>query len=280
MTTTSGDVGVTESEAQLQHSSSLDPQHVSDFLSLFTDQHSFTSTMDFETFSLDDNPPVPWGASQDGSLSDPTSADAKGSISPSVAHRDGSPSLVAPSWAMMHNPPTFDSEQTAFQPGPWLPGPRYEQPTNFGFHGGEGRAIQMPLTSNPVDLPTYPIHNRGLDSHSSPIGHGDSYGRQDFEDSWTSEQSAPPHEGTFDDDGNPDSLDGSDPCYAQLLYRCLKEAPSHMLSLRELYEWVMQHSQKAKDPHNRGWQNSVRHNLSMNAVSNSFLRVRSVHCVC
>ena len=60
--------------------------------------------------------------------------------------------------------------------------------------------------------------------------------------------------------------DAADPCYAQLLYHCLKESPEHILSLRELYDWVRDHSQKAKDPKNRGWQNSVRHNLSMNAV--------------
>lgn len=74
-----------------------------------------------------------------------------------------------------------------------------------------------------------------------------------------------------DSSGSDELIDGdaADPCYAQLLYRCLKEAPEHMLSLRELYDWVKEHSQKAKDPKNRGWQNSVRHNLSMNAVSNS-----------
>ena len=56
-------------------------------------------------------------------------------------------------------------------------------------------------------------------------------------------------------------------CYAQLLWRCLKEAPEHTMSLKDLYEWVKEHSLKAKDPKNKGWQNSVRHNLSMNAVS-------------
>ena len=64
-----------------------------------------------------------------------------------------------------------------------------------------------------------------------------------------------------------DEADGADPCYAQLLYRCLKETPDHTMSLKELYDWIAQHSQKAKDPKSRGWQNSVRHNLSMNAVS-------------
>jgi hypothetical protein len=58
-----------------------------------------------------------------------------------------------------------------------------------------------------------------------------------------------------------------DPCYAQLLYRCLKEAPDHTMTLKNVYEWVRQHSQKARDSSGTGWQNSVRHNLSMNAVS-------------
>jgi hypothetical protein len=58
-----------------------------------------------------------------------------------------------------------------------------------------------------------------------------------------------------------------DPCYAQLLYKCLKEAPDHTMTLKNVYEWVRQHSRKARDSPGAGWQNSVRHNLSMNAVS-------------
>ncbi|KAK1072670.1 hypothetical protein LTR12_009459 [Friedmanniomyces endolithicus] len=61
-------------------------------------------------------------------------------------------------------------------------------------------------------------------------------------------------------------IDAIEVCYAQLLWRCLKEAPEHTMTLKELYDWVREHSQKAKDPKNRGWQNSVRHNLSMNAA--------------
>lgn len=63
--------------------------------------------------------------------------------------------------------------------------------------------------------------------------------------------------------------DAADPCYAKLLYSCLMEVPNHTLSLRQLYAWVEQHSIKARDSSNRGWQNSVRHNLSMNAVRHS-----------
>ncbi|TKA75378.1 hypothetical protein B0A55_06014 [Friedmanniomyces simplex] len=61
-------------------------------------------------------------------------------------------------------------------------------------------------------------------------------------------------------------IDAIEVCYAQLLWRCLKQAPEHTMTLKELYDWVREHSQKAKDPKNRGWQNSVRHNLSMNAA--------------
>ncbi|KAF2207238.1 hypothetical protein CERZMDRAFT_51424, partial [Cercospora zeae-maydis SCOH1-5] len=68
------------------------------------------------------------------------------------------------------------------------------------------------------------------------------------------------------DDSDEQAAESADPCYAQLLYKCLLDAPDHTLSLRELYDWVAAHSQKARDPNNRGWQNSVRHNLSMNAA--------------
>jgi len=73
-------------------------------------------------------------------------------------------------------------------------------------------------------------------------------------------------DGNGSDECNNVDLDAADPCYAQLLYRCLKDAPGHIMALKDLYEWVKEHSQKAKDQKNRGWQNSVRHNLSMNAV--------------
>lgn len=73
-----------------------------------------------------------------------------------------------------------------------------------------------------------------------------------------------PRDSSGDDATN--DVDSGDPCYAQLLWRSLKEAPGHVLPLKELYKWVTQHSQKAKDPTSEGWRNSVRHNLSMNAA--------------
>lgn len=72
-----------------------------------------------------------------------------------------------------------------------------------------------------------------------------------------------PEEDDMDENVNGDV---ADPCYAQLLYRCLLEAQDHTMSLKDIYNWVFRHSQKARDSTSTGWQNSVRHNLSMNAV--------------
>ena len=55
--------------------------------------------------------------------------------------------------------------------------------------------------------------------------------------------------------------------YAKLIFRALKSAPGHRMVLREIYEWFEINTDKAGDPKSRGWQNSIRHNLSMNGVS-------------
>ena len=56
--------------------------------------------------------------------------------------------------------------------------------------------------------------------------------------------------------------------YAQLIHRALSSAPDYSMSLQDLYTWFQQHTQKCK-PGEKGWMNSIRHNLSMNAVSKS-----------
>lgn len=55
--------------------------------------------------------------------------------------------------------------------------------------------------------------------------------------------------------------------YARLLFDCLMEAPNHRLPLADIYEWVLARSTKAQSSKGKGWQNSIRHNLSMNKVS-------------
>lgn len=55
--------------------------------------------------------------------------------------------------------------------------------------------------------------------------------------------------------------------YARLIFRALKSAPRHRMVLKEIYDWFERNTDKAKDPKSRGWQNSIRHNLSMNGVN-------------
>jgi hypothetical protein len=68
-------------------------------------------------------------------------------------------------------------------------------------------------------------------------------------------------------DADDEAGDAGDRSYAKLLYECLLNAPGHMLPLKDIYAWMQQSTSKARDPNSKGWQNSVRHNLSMNQVS-------------
>lgn len=55
--------------------------------------------------------------------------------------------------------------------------------------------------------------------------------------------------------------------YARLIYDALMQAPDHRMMLRDIYEWFRKNTTKAQDNATNGWQNSIRHNLSMNKVS-------------
>jgi hypothetical protein len=54
--------------------------------------------------------------------------------------------------------------------------------------------------------------------------------------------------------------------YAQLIYRALLNAPNNTMVLRDIYTWFREHTDKAQEKDSKGWQNSIRHNLSMNGV--------------
>ncbi|KAJ5960091.1 uncharacterized protein N7479_007241 [Penicillium vulpinum] len=55
------------------------------------------------------------------------------------------------------------------------------------------------------------------------------------------------------------------PPYSVLIYQALKDAPGHKLQLQSIYSWFEANTDKGADPNAKGWQNSIRHNLSMNA---------------
>ncbi len=56
-----------------------------------------------------------------------------------------------------------------------------------------------------------------------------------------------------------------DDTYARLIYLALQEHPRHAMRLQELYQWFRDNTDKARAS-GTGWMNSIRHNLSMNAV--------------
>ncbi|KAG4430766.1 hypothetical protein IFR05_013751 [Cadophora sp. M221] len=53
--------------------------------------------------------------------------------------------------------------------------------------------------------------------------------------------------------------------YAKLIYRALMGAPDRSMVLQEIYQWFREHTPKGNS-HSKGWMNSIRHNLSMNAA--------------
>lgn len=58
----------------------------------------------------------------------------------------------------------------------------------------------------------------------------------------------------------------ADPPYSLLIYQALLSAHDKKLPLQSIYSWFEKNTEKGKDQGSRGWQNSIRHNLSMNAV--------------
>ncbi|KAL4980321.1 hypothetical protein BDW66DRAFT_53868 [Aspergillus desertorum] len=57
----------------------------------------------------------------------------------------------------------------------------------------------------------------------------------------------------------------ADPPYSQLIYEALSAAPGKKLPLQGIYLWFEKNTAKGRDRSSKGWQNSIRHNLSMNA---------------
>lgn len=80
-----------------------------------------------------------------------------------------------------------------------------------------------------------------------------------------------------EEDSDTDSATSDEP-YARLIWRALMSARDHKMVLKEIYEWFEKNTNKAKNPDSKGWQNSIRHNLSMNAVSRWSDPNRAVFC--
>lgn len=54
--------------------------------------------------------------------------------------------------------------------------------------------------------------------------------------------------------------------YSSLIYQALLTGDGGQMPLQEIYAWFERNTNKGRDQACKGWQNSIRHNLSMNAV--------------
>ncbi|TWU76309.1 hypothetical protein ED733_005714 [Metarhizium rileyi] len=72
---------------------------------------------------------------------------------------------------------------------------------------------------------------------------------------------SPPSDSTTDSGGN----EKADEPYAKLIYKAIMTRPNYSMTLQEIYQWFREHTAKAVTE-TGGWQNSIRHNLSMNAA--------------
>ncbi len=68
---------------------------------------------------------------------------------------------------------------------------------------------------------------------------------------------------------------GKEEPYASLIHRAFLSTPRRAMTLQEIYQWFRENTNKGKDE-SKGWQNSIRHNLSMNQVG--FQLVASLFC--
>ena len=67
------------------------------------------------------------------------------------------------------------------------------------------------------------------------------------------------------DNSDGEDKESSEP-YAKLIYRALMSAPKHRMVLKDIYRWFERNTTKTRNAKTKGWQNSIRHNLSMNGV--------------
>lgn len=64
-----------------------------------------------------------------------------------------------------------------------------------------------------------------------------------------------------------DGVDYDQATYAVLIHHALMSAPKHRMVLAEIYTYFREKIPRFKNLKDRGWMNSIRHNLSMNGVS-------------
>lgn len=160
--------------------------------------------------------------------------------------------------------------------------PRSVSPSIVSAHNGSYSSFSSTVAPHqvypnlpPTSYPNPQFHEADYDRHSQHQGDLETTEEQDLDhqlhnpvyhhqnDEVASHRSTPFEDGmSYDGDNDGDKAEP----YAKSLFRCLRDAPGHTMVLRDIYDWFKANTEKARDPGSTGWQNSIRHNLSMNKV--------------
>jgi len=113
-----------------------------------------------------------------------------------------------------------------------------------------------------------PMQQHVSPQHDGEIAGSFQYGGGEVEDEAIHDPAGQAEQSDRDDGDNA----GEHQPYAQLIWRAFKSRPDRTMTLQEIYQWFRDNTDKAKGE-GKGWQNSIRHNLSMNQVNITFLSV-------
>lgn len=157
-----------------------------------------------------------------------------------------------------------------------LEGPYFDsncqQPATNPYQFNNTHQYHLADQSFPSDFypqqPTYPAPPQQY--HQQPCMSASPYPEIPYSEPDTSQYAGHAWQPASDEDSGGSGDYGYDgklnTSYAHLIYMCLLEAPNHSRKLKEIYDWIRIRTNKADDLTTNGWQNSVRHNLSMNKV--------------
>ncbi|ORY57776.1 uncharacterized protein BCR38DRAFT_489776 [Pseudomassariella vexata] len=132
----------------------------------------------------------------------------------------------------------------------------------YGHHSYLANSIDPDSIMSQEAPPMTPDHPESALSPRS----GSSPGKNEFNMPYRFDEdeiSPPPHQGEGECGSEADDANKVDEPYAQLIYKAFMSRERHAMTLQQIYAWFRENTDKAK-AENKGWQNSIRHNLSMN----------------
>ncbi|TLD27374.1 hypothetical protein PspLS_05109 [Pyricularia sp. CBS 133598] len=144
------------------------------------------------------------------------------------------------------------------------PPPQIQHTTLQSFLQRPNQSLET-LMSNFPTLPSNRFPTSPSSNHGDPGAARDVYNGQQGQHSSQAAQLGGNNEEEDSQDEEPavngDEEEQSEQPYAKLLWRAFMSSPERTMTLQDVYRWFMANTDKVQS---KGWQNSIRHNLSMN----------------